>query len=459
MESNNPLITPLPASRLSEEAMDLVCGFVREFEEDEVMAKALCALSLTSRRWTSSAFRALFADPTRSIKRELSTPTAPWKLLTKYARRPGLGAYATSLDRLVNSIQVSRSHAVHSRIIASPEGLLPFLHTFTASSLRVLSLSEFWYASDWGETITPVDFPGLDTLELLRFTYASGSADFPLRAPKLKHLLLTPSQSSTLDSFSGLLVPSLVTFICRPAGRRLKPPTSPEGFYDGLVEQMDFPYDFFPLLPHLKSLILEITALELAHLQNIWQHCPALEALELKIRFGRSKSGKTRTFAPMSIPTFPASSTPDLSSRLSRWVDFHWNPCLLALNRDQPYNWITSPAAEFARGLDFNAHESKSDDEDDDEVALQHYDAGPSFFRCRDELFPSPSPTSSRPLSPQQKYVDERVDEPRFEQGYEARDVCEEQEDEEFEPWREWETPADIDGADGAWSRFETESE
>ncbi|BGP13800.1 hypothetical protein JCM10213_006368 [Rhodosporidiobolus nylandii] len=56
-----------PAARLSEEAMDLVCAFVREDGKDHTAVATLRALCRTSRRWLSSAVRALWFDPSRAL--------------------------------------------------------------------------------------------------------------------------------------------------------------------------------------------------------------------------------------------------------------------------------------------------------------------------------------------------------------------------------------------------------
>ncbi|GAA6004555.1 hypothetical protein JCM10207_000932 [Rhodosporidiobolus poonsookiae] len=60
-------VKPPPASRLSEESMDLVCSFVREWDSDRDVVRTLRALCLTSRNWLSSALRALWHDPSRAL--------------------------------------------------------------------------------------------------------------------------------------------------------------------------------------------------------------------------------------------------------------------------------------------------------------------------------------------------------------------------------------------------------
>ncbi|GAA5885364.1 hypothetical protein JCM6882_009587 [Rhodosporidiobolus microsporus] len=97
-----PAVLSSPAGRLSEEAMDLVCSFVRaEEEDDRVMAKTLRALALTSRRWMPSAVRALWHDPSRALaerKKALNVPNL-------FFRRPHQTVHVKALVRLPELFQ------------------------------------------------------------------------------------------------------------------------------------------------------------------------------------------------------------------------------------------------------------------------------------------------------------------------------------------------------------------
>ncbi|GAA5848698.1 hypothetical protein JCM8547_004598 [Rhodosporidiobolus lusitaniae] len=260
MESNNPPMTPSPASRLSEEAMDLVCAFVREFEEDEVMAKALCALSLTSRRWTSSAVRALFADPTRSLPNGNDKLPA-WKLLNTIVRRPGLAQYIKALDRLasvldgfkpVNELEevqlatwtldlVRRCDSISSISIIYERGIdwptilreLPYLKSVAIQAragvplagdavlplfncldlhwVHTLSLSDFIWSEEDMPDLTWTHAIEVERLELLDFLIW-GRLQLPAFTG-LKHLVLRPCETElTIRPFlRNLSLPSLIS--------------------------------------------------------------------------------------------------------------------------------------------------------------------------------------------------------------------------------------------------------
>ncbi|GAA5830217.1 hypothetical protein JCM11251_001271 [Rhodosporidiobolus azoricus] len=102
-------VNPPPAMRLSEEAMDLICSFVREEEDDKVMTKTLRALSLTSFRWSDSAVRALWHDPSRALAWQAEPHDLP-NLLFKRPHRSALVRALLRLPVLYQELMIRRDY-------------------------------------------------------------------------------------------------------------------------------------------------------------------------------------------------------------------------------------------------------------------------------------------------------------------------------------------------------------
>ncbi|GAA6037099.1 hypothetical protein JCM8097_008732 [Rhodosporidiobolus ruineniae] len=324
--SSQDRLAPSPAACLSEEAMDLICSFVREFEDDREMASTLCALSLTSRRWTSSAVRALYFDPTRSLSR--TNPVhACWLLSAKLLKRPGLGSYACDLRRLVDKhayfeadqaqletwvVALFRSctrlvsvtlpvggvytwaselqQLVHLRHVALEpacaedqsmfleelEAFLPQLCGLNLSSLTFTDLYEDW------EPFQPSQYTEIrvDSLEVAQYDF-SLSCELPIRPLQLKSLCLRPVGLPTHPG-EHLLQPSLQRLEYQPSDTRFSPPQTVGDANSYLRLRSSFPYGILPALPNLRHLSLEYIFLDLQFFADIAQACPLLEYLSLK---------------------------------------------------------------------------------------------------------------------------------------------------------------------------------
>ncbi|TKA54956.1 hypothetical protein B0A53_02429 [Rhodotorula sp. CCFEE 5036] len=85
---------------LSEEAIDLVCAFIRDDEDAQVATETLCSLTRIARLFYSSAKRALLYDPTRALFR--GDADFHWyrmcELQQKLLREPALGRHVRRLD-------------------------------------------------------------------------------------------------------------------------------------------------------------------------------------------------------------------------------------------------------------------------------------------------------------------------------------------------------------------------
>ncbi|GAA5860512.1 hypothetical protein JCM3774_006192 [Rhodotorula dairenensis] len=89
-------------AHLSEEAIDLVCAFVRDDKDAEVATRTLCALARTARMFYSSAQRGLLYDPTRALL--ATSKKRPWCRMGEFLHRllsdPALGRHVRRLDTL-----------------------------------------------------------------------------------------------------------------------------------------------------------------------------------------------------------------------------------------------------------------------------------------------------------------------------------------------------------------------
>ncbi|GAA6037152.1 hypothetical protein JCM8097_008761 [Rhodosporidiobolus ruineniae] len=321
---------PSPAACLSEEAMDLICSFVREIEDDSEMAKTLCALSLASRRWTSSAVRALYFDPTRSLSR-VTPVRACWALSARLIKQPGLGAYVRELQRLPTKHDFLYEGQNEAKVetwvltllkacprllsIAIPAGssmdwatelgglrflrnltiapislyeeglevdeLSFFLERYQVSALKVHTLTLRNVVSyDWASLAPSEVEIQVDCLELIDYNLQT-HVDFPIRATGLKHLRLQPSHFS-LTQGSKLLVPSLEKLEFLPLEPHPPPPNRLNDYDKLAVHHLSFPFHSFPVLPHLRHLSLEFTLIPLPIFAQLAKRCPQLDTLELE---------------------------------------------------------------------------------------------------------------------------------------------------------------------------------
>ncbi|GAA5968124.1 hypothetical protein JCM11641_003739 [Rhodosporidiobolus odoratus] len=337
------LARPSAAERLSEEAMDLVCSFVRDFKDDREMARTLCALSLTSRQWTSSAVRALFFDPTRAMP---CAGTAGLQLLNLCLRRPHLARHVRRLERLPEFYQRSNEHyepryhgpSYHrlaqdvltmdenwmlsilqtcpyiEGITISPE--MPDLSIYRLSSLSrlhqlAIQLDYCLDPDDSGDaliqaleqvSLVNIEELTLDSPPCNRARSRASTAVFAksplerltlddcvcgeskyevlLSGHQLKYLQMRAlSAGSPLSPpFSVLPSDTLETFIFRPSGYRAPPAAQDDHFY--MTERLDFPSGI-PNFPRLTRLVPEYGLLHLDDLRALASACPALQYLSL----------------------------------------------------------------------------------------------------------------------------------------------------------------------------------
>jgi hypothetical protein len=301
-----------------------------------VMTRTLLSLSLTSRRWTSSAVRALYFDPTRCLaSSNFSTTDKALRFLQKVIRRPGLAAYVHSLDRLpsiaeaffeawceseelqsatwildvlrrcshVQSIAISPAtfdggglnwreelgllkHLRHLSITstaseaeADDEGVMRLLRSLGQVSLSSLTLQRFCLG-DASDDVEECEIKA-KRVELITVCIHPGPISLPpFLTSSLHHLRIEPEEIMC-DSLNNFLLPSLVTFAYEPFSPEA-PPTVLSDKYDAEVSQDDFRFDPFPLLPHLTHLVLQNVYLNLSHLTTISANCPILEILDLE---------------------------------------------------------------------------------------------------------------------------------------------------------------------------------
>ncbi|GAA5968144.1 hypothetical protein JCM11641_003747 [Rhodosporidiobolus odoratus] len=88
------------AAQLSEEAMDLVCSYVRDFKDDREAMQTLHALCRVSKRWLSSAHRSLWHDPTRV--QSFGQLHSSDRLLNILLRRPHLAQHVRKAEHFAN---------------------------------------------------------------------------------------------------------------------------------------------------------------------------------------------------------------------------------------------------------------------------------------------------------------------------------------------------------------------
>ncbi|GAA6004744.1 hypothetical protein JCM10207_001000 [Rhodosporidiobolus poonsookiae] len=331
MASTGLLVQP-PALRLSEEAMDLVCSFVRE-EGGREVNKNLRSLALTSRRWTSSAIRALWHDPTRSFACRYPIKDCVNKVLRAVVRHPAYGTHVKALNGVeslaydldyperescprtefflltmfrfclnLESLSLPLDNIDIAWEIEIPR-LLHLRHITLAPALRDHGIYEFacsFISSRNLTTITslaltgyrqadmidrlPSLFPSLNSLTLngVSSHYLNHAKAMPPFALELRHLSIKPYGNFSRD-LSSLLVPSLVSLILEACAYHTRP--FPDVNVTSKLVEDDhwlFPFDPFPHLPHLKCLVLEYLALDLSVLELIKEQCPALEYLDFR---------------------------------------------------------------------------------------------------------------------------------------------------------------------------------
>ncbi|BGO89545.1 hypothetical protein NBRC10512_004006 [Rhodotorula toruloides] len=91
-----PFANASAASRMSEEAVDLICSFARDMYWPD-STRTLRVLMLTSRQFVSSAIRALLYDPTRRLRHGWHSFV---DLAFKLSDQPHLGTHVKRLDNL-----------------------------------------------------------------------------------------------------------------------------------------------------------------------------------------------------------------------------------------------------------------------------------------------------------------------------------------------------------------------
>ncbi|GAA6045408.1 hypothetical protein JCM8097_003761, partial [Rhodosporidiobolus ruineniae] len=326
MSSEDRLVSS-PAACLSEEAMDLICSFVREFEDDRDMASALCALSLTSRRWTSSAVRALYFDPSRSLRRRHRPVQACWLLSSLTLQDLRLGSFVRELQRLPDKHDAPREFCDSARTstwilalirtcpnlsaINIPAGtpvdwalVLP-----TIPRLQQLTVSPVfdteWVSHEAFNFLWMVHLPQLRSLTLFLLDnevpmgHGLGTAEIdvdflelshyhfhpeysvPLIPVKLRHLRLRPFRCSQ-NPGSWIFSSSIEILESLPIGERSPPPDHPCRAYYAEHDRCDFPYHPLPTLPNLRQLSLEFIFVDLNLFTSIAMSYPTLRTLSLK---------------------------------------------------------------------------------------------------------------------------------------------------------------------------------
>jgi hypothetical protein len=301
-----------------------------------VMTRTLLSLSLTSRRWTSSAVRSLYFDPTRCLTK-FGTSEHALRFLQKLIRRPGLSAYVRALNRLpsvaesffevgceneelhlatwtldvlrrcphVHSVAISPDcsdvngldwreeigllkHLRHLTVasmepesVTVGEGVMRLLLTLGDLSLSSLTLERFCLdepVTDDGEK-RKIKVRSVKLVDVCLHSVPSGSIP-PFLTPSLRHLRIKPGDNQR-GSLSDYLCPSLLTFVYEPARPPQAPPSILSESYDMDVRQVSFLFDVFPSLPHLTKLVLKNVYLDLSHLTTITANCPVLKILDL----------------------------------------------------------------------------------------------------------------------------------------------------------------------------------
>jgi hypothetical protein len=302
-----------------------------------VMTRTLLSLALTSRRWTSSAVRALYFDPTRCLAlSDFSASDEALRFLQKLIRRPGLAAYVHSLDRLpsiaeaffevccqseelqaatwtldvlrrcshVQSIAISPATFIggglnwreevgllkdlrHLSITsttpeaeADDEGVMRLLRSLGQVSLSSLTLERFCLG-DSSDDVEECEIKA-KRVELIDVCLHQRQASLPpFFTSSLQHLRIQPEEIMC-DSLHDFLLPSLLSFTYESASRPRAPPDVLHNNYNAEVSQEEFRFDPFPLLPHLTHLILLNVYLDLSHLTTIAANAPSLQSLDLE---------------------------------------------------------------------------------------------------------------------------------------------------------------------------------
>ncbi|GAA6004543.1 hypothetical protein JCM10207_000926 [Rhodosporidiobolus poonsookiae] len=468
-------VNPSPASRLSEESMDLVCSFVREWDSDRDVVRTLRALCLTSRNWLSCpGILALSIDSDMDID-----------VLSHLSLLPNLREIRCSAE----GEEFGDNLAVFLRQ----------LDKSCPSSVLELTIQSVCLLEDWWSTwsLSP-DCP-LITLPLERITLTDCDMGLLpivkmlpcLASPTLKHLSISSCLSLGPD-LTPLLSPSLETFTFTWANH--KPPPHLWGrdceshAFTGRI-----PLPTFPSSSNLTRLTFECASLSLQDLEKLTSSLPNLEYLDLRdsvwhccqwappfytyavdvlrecIRALSALEHLALGFLPLvsNAHRLPAVQR----ACFERGIDFSFQPfypydfdeSLGEVEADEEEVWRTEAPSSGASDDELDWWVDEIDDPADWEryrlarFPAEHARDAPS----RIDFAPSTAPTSinsccssPEPESPSASFLVGPPDEPRFEADYEALDEADE---DDFEPWLSWseDVSRDIGEGDRSWRELE----
>ncbi|GAA5996117.1 uncharacterized protein JCM10292_007404 [Rhodotorula paludigena] len=238
------ILRPNLASTLPEELVDLVCSFVLEFSDKE-MVETLCSLCLTARSFLPSAHRALFDDPTRALA--LRDWESSQVFLRTLLKRPELGRAVKHLDRLVD---------VHDSRISDDDNLDESC-TFEVWCLSLLrlcpnieSLAIYPYAPevDWPDELA--NLGRLSSLAIRPRRFCDGElyeVDLDWYSDTLSKIDLNSIASLRLDFLEGII----------PPARRVKIPT-PRLSLGPLCYDIPLDYQSLPLdIESVRAIVIE----------------------------------------------------------------------------------------------------------------------------------------------------------------------------------------------------------
>ncbi|BGP30015.1 hypothetical protein JCM10296v2_001767 [Rhodotorula toruloides] len=175
------------ASRMSEEAVDLICSFVRDMYWPD-STRTLRALMLTSRRFVSSAIRALLHDPTRRLRNGWQSFV---DLAFKLSDSPHLGAHVKRLDNLAG-VLASASMLYDDWMLPEQEFVVAtFLRH--CPTVRSIGITADLPSPRWAKELNRL--PQLQQVTLSRSVSGGGEHFFEV--------------AEVLDRVIGLAIPSL----------------------------------------------------------------------------------------------------------------------------------------------------------------------------------------------------------------------------------------------------------
>ncbi|GAA6004905.1 uncharacterized protein JCM10292_002554 [Rhodotorula paludigena] len=380
-----------------------------------------------------------------------------------------------------------------------------FLATLPLRGLRYLTLHNCEISSTVLSPVPPVLLPLVD-LELLDCYVASpGYSAAPLDLRNVRRLWIEPATVG--KNLQSLIPHDLEQLSYRPVRSRdgtdmlFSSPDRPR--------QWPCPVDSFKPFPRLTFLVLEFVRVDFARFQDIVTSCPNLQHLDLTDSIWLEGGSVLRdSDFPEEGLACALEHVPQLRFLALGYIPFGRNyffgepvPHVLQTacrQREIDFRWQRAALSDGGSGSsayrdDHFGFEHQDPDEDPSGQSNEGVaDRAPQVSR---NSLPSPSPSASSawsfagpddstadstnryrlwnlprvdrnpldaddaPSAPAslvdgQEYVEREADEPRLEEGFQARED-EEGLEEEAEPWREWADASDVAEADRMWREFD----